>query len=365
MKGYTGNIIKINLTEDKIIRDKITDQFCEDYIGGYGFGAKILWDELEPAIDPLSPENVLVFAAGCAGGTILPASSNCCVFAKSPLTGFFGMGVVHGSVGQQMKRAGYDIIQITGKAPDPVYLFFNDDDLEIQSAKDLWGIKDIEETEKFIRTKYKNNKIGVLSIGQAGENLSRIGCVGKNNNRPACRTGMGAVMGSKNLKCVAFNGSQDIEVAEHDNFMEKAYELIQTAASGPETAKYRNFGTAANVLILNKIGALPTQNFIHGVFDKAEEISGETLTENWEVRRFACSNCPVACNHISYISRGKYRGIYVALDYESIFAFGSCCKIADLPSIMKAVELCDNYGLDTISTGVSIAFGMECFEKGI
>ncbi|MHA1312191.1 MAG: aldehyde ferredoxin oxidoreductase family protein [Candidatus Helarchaeota archaeon] len=364
MKGYTGNILKINLSENKIEKDTITNQFCEEYIGGYGFGAKILWDELKPGIDPLMPENILVFATGCAGGTILPSSSNCCVFAKSPLTGLFGMEVIHGSIGQQMKRAGYDIIEIKGKAPDPVFLFINDDNIEIHSAKDLWGKKDTEQTEKYVKNLYKDDKIAVISIGQACENLSPIGCLKKNNNRPAGRNGLGAVMGSKNLKCIAFSGTKSIEVADHKNFMEKAYDLVKTA-SGPIMSKYKNIGTPANVSVLNKIGALPTNNFIHGTFNKSEEISGETILKNWVTKNIACSNCPVACNHISYISKGKYKGIFTPLDYESIFALGSCCGISDIPSIIKAVALCDNYGLDPISVGVSIAFAMECYEKGI
>ncbi|MBD3228352.1 MAG: hypothetical protein GF329_09205 [Candidatus Lokiarchaeota archaeon] len=364
MKGYTGNVIKINLTENKIIKDTITDQFCENFIGGYGFGAKVLWDELEAGIDPLGSDNVLVLATGSAAGTILPTSSNCCVFAKSPLTGFFGMEIIHGSIGQQMKRAGYDLIQIKGKAPDPVYIVINDEDIKIRSAKDLWGKKDTDETEKFMKKNYKDNKLAVVSIGKAGENLLPIACLRKNKNRPAGRTGLGAVMGSKNLKCIGISGTKSVEIAEHDIFLEKSYELIQTA-SGQITKKYRDLGTQADILTLNKIGALPTHNFNDGTFNKAGEISGELFAKDWEIKRFACSNCPIACNHVSLVPKGKYKDSYASIDYHSLVALGSCCGVADIPSIIKAIELCDNNGLDTISTGVSIAFGMECFEKEI
>ena len=364
MKGYTGNVLRVDLTKGKIVKDKISEEFCESFIGGYGFGAKILWDELPKGVDPLSPENILVFATGCVPGTILPTSSKYGLFAKSPLTGLFGLSISSGSVGQQFRRTGHDVIIFYGKSPKPVYLFIDDNDIALHSAKDLWGEKDCWETEDMIRETYSDNKIAVASIGQAGENLSKLACLTNDRNRQAGRTGMGAVMGSKNLKALAFRGSQNVEVADQEGFMKKAYDLIQVA-SGSATKKYRDLGTPINTLVLNKLGALPTRNFSAGTFEDAEAISGEVMAEKWVVKKCACSNCPIACDHLCYVPSGKYAGSYSSVDFESIFSLGSCCGNGDMASIIKAIELCDRYGLDSMSGGVSIAFGMECFEKGI
>ena len=305
----------------------------------------------------------MVFATGCVPGTILPTSSKYGIFAKSPLTGLFGMSISSGSVGQQFRRTGYDMIIFYGKAPEPVYFFIDDKDIGLHPAKDLWG-RDAWETEEMIREMYGDNKIAVASIGPAGENLSRIACITNDRNRQAGRTGMGAVMGSKNLKALAFRGSQDVEVADPEGFMKKAYDLIQVA-TGPATLKYRDLGTPVNTLVLNKLAALPTRNFQQGTFEEAEAISGEVMAEKWVVKKVACSNCPIACDHICYVPSGKYAGTYSSVDFESIFALGSCCGVSDMPAIIKAIELCDRLGLDTMSCGVTIAFGMECFERGI
>ncbi|MHA1229774.1 MAG: aldehyde ferredoxin oxidoreductase family protein [Candidatus Helarchaeota archaeon] len=364
MKGYTGNILRVDLTKGKIVKDTISEEFCANWIGGYGFGVKVLWDELKPGVDPLSPDNIFVFATGCVPGTILPTSSKYGVFAKSPLTGLFGMAISSGSVAQQFRRTGYDMIIFYGRAPEPVYFFIDDDDIGLHSAKDLWGEKDTWETEEIIRETYSDKKIAVASIGQAGENLSKIACITNDRNRQAGRTGMGAVMGSKNLKALAFRGSKDVEVADPDGFMKKAYDLIKVA-TGPATLKYRDLGTPVNTLVLNKLGALPTRNFQQGTFEHAEALSGEVMAEKWVVKKVACSNCPIACDHICYVPSGKYQGTYSSVDFESIFALGSCCGVDDMPAVIKAIELCDRLGLDTMSAGVTIAFGMECFERGI
>ncbi len=364
MYGYSGKIIRVDLTSGKIKFDRISEEFCAKYIGGYGFGAKILWDELKAGVDPLSPENILIYAVGPVPGTILPTSSKYGVFAKSPLTGLFGMSISSGCVGQQMRRAGYDMVIFTGRAEKPVYLMVDDDDVTLKSAEHLWGQKDSWETEEIIREENDDMKIAVASIGQAGEHLSKIACITNDRNRQAGRTGMGAVMGSKNLKAVAFRGSKDVPVAKKDEFMAKALKLIKVA-NGPATKKYRDLGTPANVMVFQKLGVLPTRNFQAGRFEAAEEISGETMRDKWVIKKVACSCCPIACDHICTAVEGPYAGTVSSVDFESIFALGSCCGIDYFPAIIRAIELCDRYGIDTMSGGVTIAHAMECFEKGL
>ncbi|MHA1266354.1 MAG: aldehyde ferredoxin oxidoreductase family protein [Candidatus Helarchaeota archaeon] len=364
MKGYTGKVIRVDLTSGKIKIDQITEDFCEAYIGGYGFAAKILWDELKPGIDPLSPDNILIYAIGPVPGTILPTSSKYGVFAKSPLTGLFGMAISSGCVGQQMRRAGYDIVILTGRAEKPVYLLVDDDDISLRSAEHLWGQKDCWETEEILREELGDMKLAVASIGQAGENLLKIACITNDRNRQAGRTGMGAVMGSKNLKAVCFRGTKEVEVADKEGFMKKALKLIKVA-NGPATTKYRDLGTPANVKVFQKLGVLPTRNFRAGQFEGAEAISGETMRDKWVAKKVACSCCPIACDHICIATEGPYAGTVSSVDFESIFALGSCCGIDYFPAIIRAIELCDRYGIDTMSGGVTIAHAMECFEKGL
>lgn len=364
MFGYSGKIVRVDLTKGKIKFDTISEEFCEKYIGGYGFAAKILWDELKPKTDPLGPDNILIFAIGPVPGTILPTSSKYGVFAKSPLTGIFGMAISSGCVGQQMRRAGYDMVIVTGKAEKPVYILVEDDQVTIKSAEHLWGKKDCWETEEILREELGDMKTGVAAIGVAGEKLSKIACITNDRNRQAGRTGMGAVMGSKNLKAIAFRGSKDVAVAKKDDFMKKCLKLIK-AANGPATAKYRDLGTPSNVMVFQKLGVLPTRNFSTGVFEGATAISGETMREKWVVKKEACSCCPIACDHMCLSSDGQYKGAVSSVDFESIFALGSCCGIDNFPSIIRAIELCDRYGMDTMSGGVTIAHAMECFEKGL
>jgi aldehyde:ferredoxin oxidoreductase len=207
-------------------------------------------------------------------------------------------------------------------------------------------------------------KIAVASIGQAGENLSKIGCITNDRNRQAGRTGMGAVMGSKNLKAVAFKGTKDVTVAKKDEFMKKALKLIKVA-NGPATSKYRDLGTPANIMVFQKLGVLPTRNFQQGTFEAADAISGETMREKWVAKKAACSCCPIACDHICTAVEGPYAGTVSSVDFESIFSLGSCCGIDYFPAIIRAIELCDRYGIDTMSGGVTISHAMECFEKGL
>ncbi|MFX1451207.1 MAG: aldehyde ferredoxin oxidoreductase family protein [Promethearchaeota archaeon] len=365
MFGYAGRRLNINLTDGSIRTETLTEEFCQKYIGGYGFGAKVLWDELKPGIDALSPENILVYATGPAQASLLPTASKYGIFAKSPLTGLFGMAISSGSVGQQSRRTGHDLIAIYGKAEKPVYIFIDDDIIDLIDASHLWGQKDTWETEDIIREEQGDSRIGVASIGIAGEKLSKLACITNDRNRQAGRTGMGAVMGSKNIKAIAFRGSKDVAVRDKDTIMVKYADLLKRAV-GPATIKYRDLGTPINMMVFQNLGVLPTRNFTDGQFEQAEALSGETMADKWVVKKAACSKCPIACDHLCLVNdKGPYQDSISSVDFESIFALGSCTGVGYFPAVTRAIEICDRLGIDTMSGGVTVAHAMECFEKGL
>ena len=367
LEGYTQERININLDTGKIERTSLSEEFCTDYIGGYGFGAKILWDELKPGIDPLSPDNILIWAIGPYPGTILPTSSKYGLFAKSPLTNLFGMAISSGSIAQQARRAGHNCIVFYGKAEEPVYVMFDDGDIQIIPCEEagIWG-KGAWTTDEILKEHYNDQKLAVAAIGPAGEKLSKIGCVTNDRNRQAGRTGMGCVMGSKNLKALCFRGTKSIQIAKPKEFYEFGKELIKRSI-GTATAKYRNYGTPDGLVSYNDMGMLGNYNFREGFFDKMENFSGQWLDENLIVKKVACSQCTVACDHLARVPKDhpKWAGATGSMDIENIYSLGSNCGHNDWFAIIKAITLCDDLGMDTISAGTTVAFGMECFEKGI
>lgn len=363
VKGYIGKCARIDLSRGKVVVETLPEAYMKDYIGGYGFAAKTLWDELKPKTDPLGPDNLLVINIGPFPGTYLPTSSKYGVFAKSPLTGLFGMAISSGSVGQQMRQAGLQQMIVSGKADKPVLVFVDDGDIQILDASEYWGHKDAWETEDHVREQFGDERIGVAAIGKAGENVSRMACITNDRNRQAGRTGMGAVFGSKHLKAVAFRGTHEVEVAHPEEYKSLCLDLIKRA-NGPATLKYRDLGTPINTLNFQKLGCLPTNNFREGTFDDALAVSGETMAEQWVVKKAACSNCPIACDHLCLAKEGPYKGSISSVDFESIFALGTCCGVSDMNALIRAIELCDRHTIDTMSGGVSVAFAMECFEKG-
>jgi aldehyde:ferredoxin oxidoreductase len=262
-----------------------------------------------------------------------------------------------------LKRTGFDAIVIIGAAASPMYLFIDDYIVHFKKAEHLWG-KGSPETENCIRSEIGDSRVKVASIGPGGENLVRYACITNDSNRQAGRTGTGAVMGSKKLKAIALRGTTPIKVHNLEQ-VERISIDIMHKAEGPDTEKYRLLGTPANILVLNRLSALPTRNFQQSVFEKAENVSGENLAEHYLAKVMSCAACPVACGHIYTVTEGSYSGTQWELDYESLFALGPLCGIDHIPSILKAAELCDHYGIDTISAGSCIAWAMECFEKGL
>ena len=368
LQGYSQVRVDVDLTNGKIKEKTLSNEFCRDYIGGYGFGAKVLWDELEPGIDPLSPDNVFVYAQGPFPTTILPTSSKYGVFAKSPLTGMFGMAISSGSIAAQARRAGVNMIVFKGKAPEPMYMVVDDDDryLEPCSKLDLWG-KGAWNTEEILREHFQDQRLAVMSIGPGGERMGHMGCITNDRNRQAGRTGMGAVMGSKNLKAICFRGTKGIKVAQPAEFYKIAKQLIKVA-NGPATAKYRDQGTPAGLLSYNKLGMFPVNNHREGTWDKIEEIvNGEVLNEEWVVKKVACSQCSVACDHLARVPKTHpdYPNLVASIDVELVYGFGTACGNADWPTIFKCVTLCDDLGIDAISGGATAAMACDLYEDGL
>ncbi len=368
VKGYSQLRLDVDLTNEKITKSQISKEFLRDWIGGYGFGAKILWDELEPGVDPLGPENVFVYAHGPFPTTLLPTSSKYGVFAKSPLTGFFGMAISSGSVAAQARRAGVNVIVFKGKAPEPVYMVVDDDDYYlVPCEKTLWG-KGCWETEEILRHEFQDQRLAVMSIGPAGERMSRIACITNDRNRQAGRTGMGAVMGSKNLKAICFRGTKGVQVAHPAEFYKLAKKLIKVA-NGPATAKYRDQGTPAGLTSYNKLGMMPIFNHREGTWEKITEgpITGEILNEEWVVKKVACSQCSIACDHLARVpkSHPDYPNLIASVDIELVYGFGTACGNWDWPTIFKCITLCDNLGIDAISGGVTAAMACDLYEEGI
>jgi len=363
LKGYTGKYLLVNLTSRKISSERLDEGMAANFIGGYGFGARTLYDHVPAGVEALSPDNVLAFWTGPLAGTIAPVSSKYAVFARSPLTGVFGFGIASGGFATELKSAGWDGIIFRGKSDKPTYFFVDDDNAELRDASRLSG-GTTWETEEAIREELGDDAIRVAAIGPAGERLVRIGNITNDRNRQIGRTGMGAVMGSKSLKAVAVRGTRDVEVADMDNLMKFAMELNERC-QGPKTEKYRIYGTPANVLVHNKLGGLPSYNFQRGTFEYAEEVSGERMLQTHVRKIVACTNCSIACDHVNEVKEGPYKGTVASMDYESLNMFGPCCGVRDLNAITKAVEISDTLGVDTISAGVIIAWAMECYEKGI
>ncbi len=361
--GYNGKVLRVDLSSGSIKTEEYPDHFYRQYFGGEGFIGYFLLKELKPGVEPLSPDNKLIFAAGPLTGAPAGGCGRHSVGGKSPLTGAFGEADSGGYWGAELKMAGFDAIIVEGKAEKPVYISIQDDKVELKDARHLWGMKTLE-CQNAIRDELGDQLVKVAYIGPAGEKLVRYASVMNDLDAAAGRTGMGAVMGSKNLKAIAVRGRQRVSIADPATFKEIAGWIAENT---PITNKgMHDFGTARVVAVLDPVGGLPTRNFQVGSIDGADKINGQAMKDTILVRRRACFACPVQCKREvkvdkPYVVDPHYGGP----EYETIAALGSDCGITDLPAISKANELCNAYGLDTISCGATIAFAMECFENGL
>ena len=362
--SYAKRILYVDLTTGKTETKPLKDELAKKYIGGIGLGMRLFLDNSKPGVDPLSPENPMVFITGPLTGTMAPSAGNSyAVVSKSPLTEGINESKAHGFFGAELKRAGYDAVIFTGKSEKLVYAWIDDNSVQLIDAQHLMG-KSPQDTEETIREELGDFYIRVSAIGEAGEKLVRVACIINDEFRAIGRGGMGAVMGSKNLKAVAVRGTNDVNVANLEEFTEFV-RTIHERMKGPATRKYRTLGTPENVLVLNAIAALPTRNFSQATFEGAEKVSGEYLNERYIKKIIGCATCGMRCDHIALVPEGEYKGSTSRVEFECLWALGPLCGVDRLDAIIEAIRLCDYYGMDGISTGVIVAFAMDLYENGI
>lgn len=364
MLAYAGKILRVDLSTGKTETIPLEEKLAKQYIGGIGLGFRLLMDNSKPGTEPFSPDNPLIFVTGPLSGTMGPTAGNgYAVVSKSPATGGIAESKAHGFFGPELKRAGYDAVIFTGKSEKLVYAWIDDDSVHLMDAEQLRG-KSPYEADVAIREELGDHYIRVSAIGEAGEKLVRFACIINDEFRAIGRTGMGAVMGSKNLKAVAVRGTNDVNVANLDGFKE-FIKMIHERMKGPATRKYRTLGTPENVLVLNALAALPTRNFTQATFEGAEKVSGEYLNEHFVKKIIGCATCGMRCDHIAVVPEGPYKGSTSRMEFECLWALGPSCGVDRLDAIIEAMRLANYYGMDGISAGVTIGFAMDLYEHGI
>jgi aldehyde:ferredoxin oxidoreductase len=367
--GVYGKILHVDLSSGSTQIEEPGDRFYQLLVGGRAVAAYLLLRDLPPGTEALSPENLLIFAPGILQGSNLPGAGRHGVGAKSPLTGGLGSSEAGGWWGHEFKRSGYDALVIHGRSKTPVYLWIHNEKVEIRSAEHLWGLETAP-VEPIIRRELNDEKIRVAQIGPAGENQVRYAAIMHDVNRAAGRNGLGAVMGSKNLKAVAVRGTQKLPVIERSRvsavakWFGKNYKtLMSWAAAGI------GLGTLDGLAVWNYMGALPTRNFSKARFAEYDKLDGKLLHDQFLKGRDTCQACPVHCKlvfeHQDSNPDRHLDPVYGGAEYEAVAGFGSNCGVSDALAVLKANELCNAYGIDTISAAMSIAFVMECFEHGL
>lgn len=365
MKGYMGKILRIDLKTGVIWHEQLKEKDARMFIGGSGLGAKYLLDECDPSVDPLGPANLFIIMTGPFCGTKVPTSGRHAVVTKSPLTGIFAESDVGGNWGYKFKKSGFDGIIITGSASRPVYIWIDDGKVEICDASNLWG-KDTRQVDDILRGQYGDD-VEVMSIGVAGENLVRFASIitdGK-DARAAGRCGVGTVMGSKKLKAIVVRGTGNVEVYD-DALLSRSIKEV-TPKIVAASAGMNKYGTASGVIAHESYGNIPVKNWVAGRWaEGAAKISGQKMAETILVGNYRCKNCIIGCGRKVKIESGRYAGVDGAgPEYETLGTLGTLCLIDNLEAIAYANELCNKFGMDTISTGGVIGFAMEAFEKGL
>jgi len=362
MGGWVGKIARVNLSTGKVTFQELPKEMAVAYLGGRGFGARILYDEVCPSVEPFSPDNLLIFATSPLTGTKAPSSARFSVTTKSPLTGTIVDSNSGGKTGLRLKGAGYDVLIISGKAERPVWLLVDESGIKINDAGSLWG-KDVDETTESLLAQVTNPSIAsVACIGPAGENLVRFAAIMSDNSRAVGRGGVGAVMGSKNLKAVVTSGNKSTAIADNETLDFIVYEARKVIKQSPITSiGLPTYGTAALVKVMDMMGAFPNYNFTESTSEHINDVSGETLKERLFVKQKACWGCPIGCTQLTKTSKGEGEGP----EYESLWALGPECGIYDIEAIADANYLCNRLGLDTMSAGVTIGCAMEMTRRGI
>ena len=363
--GILGNILDIDLTTETWKLSEYPLDLAVKYLGGRGFNVHVLYDQLPAGVDPLGPENLLLISCGLLTGTAAPTSARLHMNALSPLTGILGSSNIGGKFGARLRSNGIQSVIVRGKATRPVYLWIDSNTIEVRNARSLWGL-DTWETEKQLKSKQGGNKISVLTIGPGGENGALFGCVMTERDHAAGRTGMGTVMGSKNLKAIVVKKQKRKDLqGSKGQFDESIRRYIWQIQNSPHYAGISRYGGAGYVDWANDLGILATRNYRENTFEAADHIDGKKL-EDQITRRRSCHRCPVHCKADIEFKRGKYKGMRaVRPEFEPMLSLGSKCGLRDLDTLVFLDNLCSRVGLDNISAGSVIAFAMDLFERGI
>ncbi|MBN1287567.1 MAG: aldehyde ferredoxin oxidoreductase family protein [Anaerolineae bacterium] len=358
-KGWIGKILVVDLTAGAIEPQPLDRDIARQFIGGRGLGARMLWDMVGPDVDPLSPDNVLIYATGPMTASGYQTSNRFSISTKSPQTGTVLDANSGGWWGMRLKRTGYDALVVKGRAAQPVYLEITEEGAAIKDAAHLWGKTVFETTEALGQDQNRRN---VLCIGPAGENQVLLAAIMNDGTRAAARGAPGAVMGSKNLKAIVCEGSHRVNFADQERFRFVQYESTKMLKASPVTSQaFPEFGTAFLMNLLNNIGSLPAYNYRRSHFDGAEAISGETLTEKYLVKNSACWACPIACTRQTRTAKKEGEGP----EFETLWAFGAACGVDNMEQVIEANYLCNDLGMDTISAGSTIGCAMELSELGL
>jgi aldehyde:ferredoxin oxidoreductase len=361
MAGYTGQFLRVNLSTGQIDKEKLDLELAIKFIGGRGLASYFLAQEINPDIDALGPANKIIFATGPLTGSRAPTAGRYMVVTKSPLSGTVASSNSGGFWGAELKRAGYDFIIVEGRSDKPCYLHINDETVELKDAQKYWG-RLIAETTDSVLEETGDPKARVVTIGPAGEKLALLACVVNDKYRAAGRSGVGAVMGSKNLKAIVVRGTGKLKPARDDESKAVLKNVLKKIRENEVTSKgLPTYGTSVLVNVINQSGIYPTNNFQEAYFPTADKTSGETLAEKYLVKNTACFGCPIACGRYSKVGDVEGEGP----EYETVWAYGASCGVDDLEAIIKANKWCNEYGLDTISAGATIACAMELCQKGL
>jgi aldehyde:ferredoxin oxidoreductase len=363
MAGYAGRILKVDLTNRKVVSLDTNMQTARDYLGGSGLCAALLAD-LDWSIDPLAPENRLVFAVGPVTGAPAPCCSRYVVAAKSPLTGIYGEAHASGFWGPELKYAGWDAVILDGAADVPVYLSIEDGKAEIREAGDLWG-QDTYRTEEKLQDRH-GKKARVACIGQAGERRSFVASIMNDHGRAAGRTGLGAVMGAKHLKAIVVRGTGKYPAADPEGVKKATKEWVEIINRAPAREVLHKYGTNGGMMAFHEMGDVPIKNWAVGAWEEgARKVSGPTMTETILTGTYACRSCTIGCGRVVEVKGGPYAVSGKGPEYETAAGFGPLLLNDNLEAVAKANDLCNRYGMDTISTSGTVGFAMECFEKGV
>ncbi len=361
--GYAGTILEVNLTSGRATKTPLPENLAREYIGGRGFVARLLWERLSRGTNPFDPENLIIIATGPLSGHLVPASGKTHFGTKSPATGGYADSNMGGHFGPALKYAGYDVLLLTGRAPRPTYLFIEDETVELRSAEPWWGQGAITSEEGL------KNELGdefrAITIGPAGENLVRFACISHDFGRQAGRAGVGAVMGSKNLKAIAVKGTGGLPVFDVEGLFKKSREAYEKVKAKPGFTGWTPEGTAGITDWVNEVGAFPTRNFQTSFFPGYKNINGRAVVEHLKITDKGCFCCPTPCGKYGKAKTGLGEVYVEGPEYESIAILGGDCTLGSIEEVAYANYVCDELGLDTISAGGVAAWAMECFEKGI